>query len=123
MFEMNGIKYDFKLISVEDALEVQDIIAELSKEESSRERSIELDRKLRKIANKYLRIYLKEGNVEKSLTDQDEDYYAMQFGNPLYSNEIILSFGEVIRGFLESLPNFKKRLEEGKKKANQGTSK
>lgn len=122
MFEFNSVKYDFKLISVKDAIEVQDIIIETSKNDIDLERSKHLEGRLREIAMNYLRVYLRDGGVDKTIEakDMDEDYFAEQvFMNPFYQNEIVASFGRVISGFLESLPTFKKRLEEAEKEKNK----
>lgn len=129
MFELNGVKYDFGLISVKDAIEVQDILIETSQDNIAQDRCRYLEGRLREIAMKYLRVYFRDGGSDKTIEakDMDEDYFAEQvFGNPFYQNEIIASFGRVISGFLESLPTFKRRLEEAKKKktkSNQDTSK
>lgn len=125
MFELNGVKYDFNRVNVEDALEVQDIMVLSSKDELSAEESQKLDRKLRDIAIKYLVVYLKSGNKESSISGMDADYYAEQvFDNPFFSNEIVISFGAKIKGFLEVLPSYKKSLEKTKKsQKSQNTNK
>lgn len=123
MFELNGIKYNFNRITVEDALEVQGIMVQSSRDDLSVEDSQKLDRKLREIAVKYLVVYLKHGNKEESMTDMDMDYYAEVFDNPFYTNEIVISFGEVVKGFLQILPSYKKSLEKQSNKKSQNTSK
>lgn len=126
MYELNGVKYSFNRVNVEDALEVQDVLTHSSKEGLSIEDTKKLDRKLRDIAIKYLVVYVKDGNKEASVSGMDADYYADQiFDNPFFSNEIVVSFGETIKGFLEVLPSFKKSLEKAKQqsKKSQNTSK
>lgn len=124
MFELNNIKYDFKFISVEDALEVQKITAEMEEKDLSKERTVEIEEQLRNIALKNLRLYLKDG-TGKDITvfDQDADYYAEQFRNPFFYIEIIHSFGETIRGFLQGLPKLKRQSEEAKKMSLKGSNK
>lgn len=132
MFELNGVKYDFKRINVEDALRVQHIFKLISQDDDlsgkntlSSEEIAKLEKELGDIALKYLRVYVKVGNKEQTIEEQDSDYYAEQiFDNPFFIIEIVASFGEVIKGFLELLPRFKKKLEEAKKsQKNQDTNK
>lgn len=127
MFELNGIKYNFNRITVEDALEVQSIMVQSSREDFGVEDSQKLDRKLREIAVKYLVVYLKHGNKEESVSgsEMDMDYFAEIFDNPFYTNEIVISFGEVVKGFLQILPSYKKSLEKAKQqnKKSQNISK
>lgn len=118
MFELNGVKYEFKRVSVENALRIQQIMSE-SEQISDPKRSQELERELLEIAYSHLVICLKEGNTERKIDcgaddlAKNKDYVCDLFGsNPFFLSEIIISFSEVIRGFLELLPTIKKRQSE-----------
>lgn len=115
MFELNGVKYDFKRIDVESALEIQTLISAEGEAEK------QAQKRLCEIAVSHLRLYLKEDKKEVVVEAPNLDYCADIFQNPFFTLEIVASFGEVVKGFLELLPSFKKSLAvKGKK---QGISK
>lgn len=112
METLNGIKYDFERISVETALKVQELMVEETFENS---------RALIEIAVNHLRVYIKDPATKKEqmITGMDMEYYGNVFDNPLYVNEIIISFAEIFTGFMNSLP----KLQQSRKTPAQGKTK
>lgn len=106
MFELNNVKYEFKRVNVETAIEIQTLISK------DGDVSGESQKKLIKIAVDHLVAYLKEGDNDVRKEGLDLETYAHIFDNPFFTLEIVEKFGEVIKGFLERLPSFTK---EGKK--------
>lgn len=100
MFELNGIKYNFRRVSVETGLEIQSLM--------DNKDSFENQKRLALIAVDHLQVFIKDKGKEVMIDGMDLDYYGDLFENPLYTIEIVLSFGEVIKGFLELLPSFRR---------------
>lgn len=107
MFELNGVKYEFKRVNVETAIEIQTLISK------DGDVSGESQKRLILIAVDHLVAYVKDENRNDiRMEGRDLETYAHIFDNPFFTLEIVEKFGEVIKGFLEKLPSFTK---EGKK--------
>lgn len=103
MFELNGVKYEFKRVSVETAIEIQTLISK------DGDVSGEGQKKLIKIAVDHLVAYIQDENKsDMRLEGSDLETYAHIFDNPFFTLEIVEKFGETIKGFLERLPSFTK---------------
>lgn len=113
MFELNKVKYEFKRVNVETAIEIQTLISK------DGDVSGESQKRLIEIAVEHLVVYLKQGDSEIREEGKDLETYAHIFDNPFFTLEIVEKFGEVIKGFLEKLPSFSK----GAKKQNRVMSK
>lgn len=115
MFELNKIKYDFKRVTVADAMKAKNILIKLASVIGDDDKELNQDSlsdletcepELIDLSLKYLRIYVEEKGSTKTMENVDEDFVALTFNNPLAVLEIYKSFCELIKGFLTALPSY-----------------
>lgn len=108
MFELNGIKYDFKRVTVADALEIQKIIFGAIDKNGNEVDMGDALGKITPYAIKYIKVQCPDGSfVENADADTLGEMY---FQNPFFALEVAKNFFEVIQGFLASLPSFQNSL-------------
>ena len=102
MFKLEDKEYQFKRVSVQDALRLKSAITIMSKENATTSQVNEADNIINDICIKHLQVMV-NGEFEDI---HSLDYLESVFENPFAIIEITANFQELISGFIQSLPKF-----------------
>lgn len=105
MYELNGIKYDFKVISVSQGLKAKSLLLKMAKELEKDIIDDENESELHELILEVLRVYKSENGKDSCLEGLTMEQIGLIFSNPLAILEIQKSFSEVVMGFIQSLPS------------------
>lgn len=114
MYKLEDKEFDFKTVSVKDALAIKSIFVALSKEKSSISDTINADNVISDLAIKYLILKVGGKEIEGAIT---EDLISLTFKNEFAIIEIVAKFQERIQGFIQLLPSFQ-TVKSAKSKTN-----
>lgn len=117
MFEINGIKYDFKVISVKQGLKAKTLLLKLANSMENGNIDEDSEEELYSLILDLLRVYNKSDKGKESVLEGlSMDQVGLIFNNPLAILDIQKSFSEVIMGFMQSLPSFQSSNQIGRVK-------
>lgn len=106
MYEINGIKYDFKVITVKQGLKAKSLLLKTAKDLENETVDEDVEYELYDLILEVLRVYKSEKGKDVCMEGLTIDQIGLIFDNPLAIIEIQKSFSEVIMGFIRSLPSF-----------------
>ena len=107
MYTIDGVEFDFRRVTTEDALKVKGAMMILANEKASLENTMEANKVIDNLAFKYLKIKDKKGNWLENNSAQDMIMIADSvFENQFAGVEIVAKFQERLQGFLQNLPSF-----------------
>lgn len=102
MYTLEDKEYQFKKVSVQDALEIKKAITLLAKDNATSAQIGEAENILNSICVKHLQVKI-NGELENV---ESLDYLSVVFDNPFAIVEITANFQELVTGFIQSLPKF-----------------
>lgn len=103
MYKLEDKEFDFKMVSVKDALVIKSIFVALAKANSSVNDTLSADNVISDLAIKYLILKVGGKEIEGTIT---EDLISATFKNEFAIIEIVAKFQERIQGFIQLLPSF-----------------
>lgn len=112
MYKLEDKEYQFKRVSVKDALKLKGAMTVLAKDGSTMQQTLQSDEIVNEIALKYLEVKVKDTFEPIN----NEDYFSMVFENEFAIIEIMATFQKHISGFIHALPSFQKVQAKAQKK-------
>ena len=103
MYKLEDKEYQFKRVSVQDALRLKSAITMMSKENATSQQLSEADEVITEICVKHLEVKI-DGKMFESV--ENLEFLETVFVNPFAIVEIVANFQEMISGFIQSLPKF-----------------
>lgn len=103
MYKLEDKEFDFKTVTVKDALAIKTAIGVMAKANASADDALYADGVISRLAIKYLILKVNGKEIEGEVT---EDLLSATFSNEFAIVEIIAKFQERISGFMQLLPSF-----------------